>query len=164
MPVIPELCDTPQIHKEENSTGETYTKHNKITLTNLTTEFMALKTFRIDEMHYVNKNINLIKSNMNNEQTLDEVKHLRDDNNSKNTIIKLLAENISDITKSFSSKLIQEQPFTSPKKHAKNIKSAARDKNIALLVNRFSNLMFDYTDELETGTNKKFETHPFVIF
>ena len=102
---------------------------------------------------------------MNNEQTLDEVKHLRDDNNSKNTIIRLLAENISDITKSFSSKLIQEKPFTSPKKHAKNInKSAARDKNIGLLVNRFSNLMFDYTDELETGTNKKFETHPFVIF
>ena len=164
MPVIPELCDTPQIHKEENSTGETYTKHNKITLTNLTTEFMALKTFRIDEMHSVNKNINLIKSNMNNEQTLDGVNYLRDDNNSKNTIIKLLAENISDITKSFSSKPIQEQPFTSPKKHAKNIKSAARDKNIALLVNRFSNLMFDYTDELETGTNKKFETHPFVIF
>ena len=102
---------------------------------------------------------------MNNEQTLDEVKHLRDDNNSKNTIIKLLAENISDITKSFSSKLIQEKPFTLPKKHAKNInKSAARDKNIGLLVNRFSNLMFYYTDELETGTNKKFETHPFVIF
>ena len=165
MLVIPELCDTPQIHKEENSTRETYTKHNKITLTNLTAEFMALKTFLIDEMHSVNKNINLIKSNMNNEQTLDEVKHLRDDNNSKNTIIKLLAENISDITKSFSSKLIQEKPFTSPKKHAKNInKSAARDKNIGLLVNRFSNLMFDYTDELETGTNKKFETHPFVIF
>ena len=165
MLVIPESCDTPQIHKEENSTGETYTKHNKITLTNLTAEFMALKTFLIDEMHSVNKNINLIKSNMNNEQTLDEVKHLRDDNNSKNTIIKLLAENISDITKSFSSKLIQEKPFTSPKKHAKNInKSAARDKNIGLLVNRFSNLMFDYTDELETGTNKKFETHPFVIF
>ena len=126
---------------------------------------MALKTFLIDEMHSVNKNINLIKSNMNNEQTLDEVKHLRDDNNSKNTIIRLLAENISDITKSFSSKLIQEKPFTSPKKHAKNInKSAARDKNIGLLVNRFSNPMFDYTDELETGTNKKFETHPFVIF
>ena len=165
MLVIPELCDTPQIHKEENSTGETYTKHNKITLTNLTAEFMALKTFLIDEMHSVNKNINLIKSNMNNEQTIDEVKHLRDDNNSKNTIIKLLAENISDITKSFSSKLIQEKPFTSPKKHAKNInKSAARDKNIGLLVNRFNNLMFDYTDELETGTNKKFETHPFVIF
>ena len=55
---------------------------------------MALKTFLIDELHSVNKNINLIKNNMNNGQILDEVKHLRDDNNSKNTIIKLLTENI----------------------------------------------------------------------
>ena len=41
---IAELCDTPQIRKEENSIGETYTKHNKITLTNQTAKFMALKT------------------------------------------------------------------------------------------------------------------------
>ena len=39
MPQIPELCDTPQICKEENSIGETFTKQNKITLTNRTTEF-----------------------------------------------------------------------------------------------------------------------------
>ena len=83
---IPELCDTPQIRKEENSIGETYTKHKKITLTNLSAEFMALKTFVMDELHSVNKNINLIKNNMNNGQILDDVKHLRDDNNSKNTI------------------------------------------------------------------------------
>ena len=38
---IAELCDT---RKEENSIGETYTKHNKITLTNQTAKFMALKT------------------------------------------------------------------------------------------------------------------------
>ena len=85
-PQIQELCDTPQIRKEENSIGETYTKHKKITLTNLSAEFMALKTFVMDELHSVNKNINLIKNNMNNGQILDDVKHLRDDNNSKNTI------------------------------------------------------------------------------
>ena len=45
MPQIPELCDTPQIRKEENSFGETYTKHNEITLTNLTAEFMVSKHF-----------------------------------------------------------------------------------------------------------------------
>ena len=56
---------------------------------------MALKSFLIDELHFVNKNINLLENNMNNGQILDEVKHLRDDNNSKN---KLLTENISDIT------------------------------------------------------------------
>ena len=121
---------------------------------------MALKTFLIDELHSVNKNINLIKNNMNNGQILDEVKHLRDDNNSKNTIIKLLTENISDITKSFSNKPNQEKPFISPKKHAKNInKIAATDKNIVPLANRFRNLMFDYTDDLEIDTNKKNETH-----
>ena len=52
---------------------------------------------------------------MNNGQISDEVKHLRDDNSSKNTIIKLLTENISDITKSFSNKQNQEKPFISPK-------------------------------------------------
>ena len=104
MPQISELCDTPQICKEESSIRETYTKHSKIILTNQTTEFMTLKTFLIDELHFVKKNINLIKNNMNNGQVLDEVKHLRDDSNSKNTIIKLLTENISDITKPFSSK------------------------------------------------------------
>ena len=52
---------------------------------------------------------------MNNGQILDEVKHLRDDNSSKNTIIKLLTGNISDITKSFSNKQNQEKPFISPK-------------------------------------------------
>ena len=113
MPQIPKLCDTPQIRKEENSLGETYTKHNKITLTNLTAEFMTLM---IGELHSVNKNINLIKNNMNNDQILDEVKHLRDDNNSKNTTIKLLAENIPDITKSFSNKPNQEKTFIFPKK------------------------------------------------
>ena len=55
---------------------------------------------------------------MNNGQILDEVKHPRDDSNSK----KHLTENISDITKSFSNKPNQEKPFVSPKKHAKNIK------------------------------------------
>ena len=114
MPQILELCDTPQIRKKENSLGETYTKHNEITLTNLTTEFMALKTFLIDELHSVDKNINLIKNNMNNGQILDGVKHLRDNNNSKNTIIKLLTGNISDITKSFRSKPNQKKPFISP--------------------------------------------------
>ena len=114
MPQILELCDTPQIRKKENSLGETYTKHNEITLTNLTTEFMALKTFLIDKLHSVDKNINLIKNNMNNGQILDGVKHLRDDNNSKNTIIKLLTGNISDITKSFRNKPNQKKPFISP--------------------------------------------------
>ena len=160
MPQIPELCDTPQIRKDKNSIGETYTKHKVIALTSLTTGFMALKTFLIDELHSANKNINLIKNNMSNGQILDEVKHLRDDNNSKNNIIKFLTENISDITKSFSHKPNQEKPFISPKKHAKNInKDAATDKNIVPLVNRFSNLIFDYTCDLETGTNKKNETH-----
>ena len=45
MPQIPELCDTPQIRKEENSFGETYTKHNEITLRNITAEFMVSKHF-----------------------------------------------------------------------------------------------------------------------
>ena len=159
MPQVPKLCDTPQIRKDENSIGETYTKHKVITLTSQTTGFMALETLLIDELHSVNKNINLIKKNMNNGQILDEVKHLRDDNNSKNNI-KLLTENILDITKSFSHKPNQGKPFISPKKHAKNInKNAATDKNIVPLVNRFSNLIFDYTYDLETGTNEKTETH-----
>ena len=41
-------------------------------------------------------------------------------------------------------------------------KIAATDKNIVPLANRFNNLMFDYTDKLETGTSKKkkkSETH-----
>ena len=157
MPQIPELCDTPQIRKKENSIGETYTKHSKITLTNLTAEFMPLKTFLIDELYSANKNINLIKNNINNGQILDQVKHLRDDNNSKNTIIKLLTENISEITKSLSNKPKEEKPF---KNHAKNItKIAATDKIIVALANRFSNLMFDYTNDLELSTNKKNETH-----
>ena len=45
MPQIPELCDTPQIRKEETSFGETYTKHNEITLRNITAEFMVSKHF-----------------------------------------------------------------------------------------------------------------------
>ena len=77
---------------------------------------MTSKTFLIGELHSVNKNMNLIKNNMNNGQILDEVKHLRDDNNSKNTIIKLLTENIPDITKSFSNKPNQEKTFIFPKK------------------------------------------------
>ena len=89
MPQIPESYDTPQIRKEENSTGETYTKHIKITLSNLTAEFMALKTFLIDELHSVNKNKNLIKNNMNNGQIFDEVKHLRDNKKLKNAITKM---------------------------------------------------------------------------
>ena len=47
MPQIPELCNTLQIRKEENSIGGTYTKHTNITLTNLTAKFMALKTLLI---------------------------------------------------------------------------------------------------------------------
>ena len=117
---------------------------------------MVLKNFLIDELHSVNNNVNLIKNNMNNGQILDEVKHLRDNNNSKNIVIKLLTENISDITKSLSKTPNQEKPFISHKKHAKIInKIAATDKNIVPLANQFSNLMFDYTDDLETGTNKK---------
>ena len=58
MSLITELCHTLQIRKEENSLGKTYTKHSEVTLTNLTTEFMALKTFLIDKLHCVNKNIN----------------------------------------------------------------------------------------------------------
>ena len=54
---------------------------------------------------------------MNNGQILDEVKHRRDDSNSKQH----LTENISDITKSFSNKPNQEKPFVSPKKHAKTL-------------------------------------------
>ena len=69
---MPELCDTPQIRKEENSIWETYTKHTRITLTNITTEFMAWKTFVIDELYSVNKNIYLIKNSMNNGQFLDD--------------------------------------------------------------------------------------------
>ena len=77
---------------------------------------MTSKTFLIGELHSVNKNINLIKNNMNNDQILDEVKHLRDDNNSKNTTIKLVTENIPDITKSLSNKPNQEKTFIFPKK------------------------------------------------
>ena len=156
MPQIRELCDTPQIRKEENSIGVTYTKHKKITLTNLTAKFMALKTFLIDGLYFVNKNLNLIKNNMNNGQISDVVKQLRDDCNLRHTIIKLLTENISDITKLFSNKQNQKKPFISPKKDAQNInKIAVTDKNIASLANRFSNLTFDYTDGQETGTSKK---------
>ena len=54
----------------------------------------------------------------------------------------------------------QEKPFPPPKKHAKNInKIAATDNSIVPLANRFSNLIFDYTEDLETSTNKKNETH-----
>ena len=87
MPQILELRDTPrdtpQFRNEESSTGETYTKHNKVTLTNLTAEFMVLKNFHVDELYFINKYISLIKNNMNNCQILDGVKHLRDDNSSK---------------------------------------------------------------------------------
>ena len=50
---------------------------------------------------------------MNNGQILDEVKHRRDDSNSKQH----LTENISDITKSFSNKPNQEKPLF----HLKNM-------------------------------------------
>ena len=153
---IAKLCDTPQICREKNSIRETYTKHNKITLTNITTQYMVLKTLRKDELHSVNKNINLIKNNMNDGQILDEVKHLRDDNNSKNTLIRLITENILDLTKSFSKKPNQGNLLFHRKKHAKNInENAATDKKTVPSVNRFSKLMFDYTDYLETGTNKR---------
>ena len=82
---------------------------------------MVLKIFLIDELHSVNNNINLIKNNMNNGQILDEVKHLRDDNNSKNIINKLLTENISDITKSLSKTPNQEKPFISHKSMLKSL-------------------------------------------
>lgn len=42
---------------------------------------MAL--FLIEELHSVSKNTNLIKNSTNDGQILDEVKHVRDDNNSK---------------------------------------------------------------------------------
>ena len=65
-------------------------------------------------------------------------------------------ENISDIPKSSSNKPNQKKHFVSPKKHAKTInKITTTDKNIVPLANRFSNLMFDYNDDLETGANKK---------
>ena len=54
-PQTTEFRDTPQSRQEENSGGETYTKHNKITLANLTAKFMALNTFLIDELHSENK-------------------------------------------------------------------------------------------------------------
>lgn len=77
---------------------------------------------------------------MNNCQILDEVKHLRDNNNSKNAIIKLLTEDISDIIKHFSNKQIQEKSFISPKKLTKIInKTSATDKTNVSLVNRFLN-------------------------
>ena len=82
---------------------------------------MALKTLLINELHSVNKNINLSKNNINNDQILDEVKHLRDDNNSQYTIIKLFTENISDTTKSFINKRNQEKPFTLPKNMLKTL-------------------------------------------
>ena len=88
IPQMQNLCNTPQIRNEVNSTEKTDTKHNKITLTNLTIEFVALKTFMIDELHSVNKNINLIKNNTNNNQILDEVKHLRDNNNTSLQLLK----------------------------------------------------------------------------
>ena len=49
-----------------------------------------------------------------------------------------------------------EKILISPKKHAKNInKVRATDKNIFPLANWYSNLIFNYTDGLETDTNKK---------
>ena len=93
---------------------------------------------------------------MNKGQILDEEKHLKDDNNSKNTMIKLLTENVSDITKYFSNKPNQEKPFISLKKHGINInKTATIDKNIVPWANGFSNLIFDDTDDLETDTDVK---------
>ena len=50
---------------------------------------------------------------MNNGKILDEVKHHRGDNNSEITIIKLLTENISNITKSLTSKPNQAKSFIS---------------------------------------------------
>ena len=133
IPQIPGLCDTSNICKLESSLGETYTKHNKITLKNLTAEFMSLKAFLIDKLHSVNKNRNLNKNNINNGQILDEVKQLRDDSNSKNTIIKLLTESISDITKSLSNKPNQEKSFMSPKNHAKILTKLQLQINILFL-------------------------------
>ena len=151
---MPELCDTPQIRKEENSMGETYTRHTMITLTNITAEFMALKTFLIDELHSVNKKINLIKNSMNNGQILDD-QNIRDDNNSKNTIIKVLTENFRH-HKIFQQQTVSRETFY----FTENInKTAATDKNIAPLASRFRNLIFDYTNDLETGTNKQNENH-----
>lgn len=156
-PQIPELCDAPQIRKEQLN-RRNLIKDNKVALANLTPEFVALNFFLIDKLHYVNKNINLIKKNMNNCQILDEVKHLRDNNNSKNAIIKLLTEDISDIIKHFSNEQIQEKSFISPKKLTKIInKTSATDKTNVSLVNRFLNLIFNGTDDLETGTDQKTE-------
>ena len=62
IPQIPGLCDTSSIRKVESSIGETDTKHNKITLTNLTAKFMSIKVFLIDKLHSVSKNRNLIKT------------------------------------------------------------------------------------------------------
>ena len=55
MSQIPELCDIPQVGKEENSIGETCKKHKKMALTNLTAAFMTLKTLPINKLHSVNK-------------------------------------------------------------------------------------------------------------
>ena len=85
---------------------------------------------------------------------MDKVKHPRDNNNSKNTIIKLLTERILDRHLLATNRAKRNLLFHL-ESMLKTKKTAATDRNNTPLANWFSTIKFNDTDDQETGTDKK---------
>ena len=144
---------TPQI----NETGKPKPNYEELenNLTSLKAEIVALKEFIMGEIITVNQVIKSVEET----QSRDEVKHLREENSSKTAIIKILSENINHhITYSSNTfnTSIQQNDFTQtpkypnnaplrpPKKPVKRNKSII-SKNDTYIVspNRFESLKSD---------------------
>ena len=113
-------------------------------------EFLTLKNFVIGE---INKILEKLKTSTqpNNEHALcqEQIKYLREENNSKNLIIKILSENqntfngcLSQQLKSYEPYYDSNVPFIDPKKMVKSRKKKDTPDNF-LSPNRFSTLDFN---------------------
>ena len=124
-------------------------------LNSLKTETVALKELIIGEIVTINQRIKSVEET----QSRDEVKHLREENSSKTAIIKVLSENINHhITHSSNTsnsstqqngftqtpKYPNNAPFRPPKKPVKPNKSRITDNDTDIVLpNRFKSLKSD---------------------
>ena len=106
----------PAINEDINTSSGLQNKrsnHNMLedNITTLKADIIAMKNFMMQEIFNITQRI----KNTGQTNCRDEVKHLREENNSKNEIIKILSENISSIAFSTNTQVqCKEATQTSP--------------------------------------------------
>ena len=138
-------------------------------ITTLKADMIAMKNFVMQEIFNITQRI----KNIEQTNCRDEVKHLREENNSKNEIIKILSENISSIAFSTNTQVqckeatqtsnsSNDMLFQVPKKFAKQHSSSNGNTKILTSPNRFENLRLQDDSNNMSFQNKRTDNFSFI--